>query len=1532
LALFLLILIFCAVLLFIFSNKLVDIKVIKNTDIDNSNLPGYNAEILSYNVPSKMTIGETYLVSITVKNLGDNSWTAFDKYFLGEVDNKFDFRPYRIRLPKSVHKGEIVDFKFQMKAPEKEGTYNQKFRMVREFVAWFGDTLDMNIEVTKDERYKSAYKIEKSLSDSVDYSAEIVDFSIPKRMVAGKTYPVYLSIRNNGNFLWNKLNNVFLGFSEDKMQFSSSIRIDSYEIQKNEIMDFKFQMTAPAKKGLYIQKFQMVRELVAWFGDIVSVPIEVVDSIGDENFNIIKDLTGNTDYAGEIVGFDFPREVIAGKVYLVSLFIKNTGTKTWISGDDYYLGSVDSKSNFGIDRIPMPKITYPGEIVCLNFPLVAPPEEGLYIEKLRMVQELIAWFGDTFEIQIDVKKNSEILSTQIDKFTLLLSRNDLKYFEDFSNASVEQAVKVDGLNDWRKAKLIFDNHAYDVKVKIHGDSMNHYDAKVKSYRIKLAKNEFINGSNEFSLIIFSDRSYIPVLFDNFLKKFNVYFLEQKLVFFSLNSKKYLPYYFRPAKDTDFVERNEFSSSYLITKPVVDHLFSVFISAEGHQSFLDYNLSRNEIKPVENVEKINYSLYLLRRLFLDKSRRLFDYFDREYLLNFEAITTLFLNTHDIVGDNLAMIYRSTNGKFVPMPSEEFMFIYRNLLVEVESNHVYCDRLSGYRLADFVKIFSYFNSDPGFRQEKYKKVFDAVKDDTYFNKAVVDFENSILAMMHEGIDYRQFGNPVHLAYLKHNMEFLKKELLSSKFLIFPKAMGSSKSVIKLNPISISEMKINNFKINFKNKFLPGQSVRIILKNKDREVVSFLKIASASSEIDIANLLDSSHFYLNLDEDFYPEINEFELTLDYPYNFINDFTLNVKNEISSLNLINNEDIFVVNDLNGYHVAIDKYFKYQDNKTDNMACTSRYDNDLKDFDKSLLIDNSKLQSLYKGLIDFIKSVDANFEDLKKRFLSAALTLQLYASPGVINVELNSAPSSNPDRNLDFFESLKKRIIYDLNFGKIFMNVFEKENSIDFVMLPISLSDIKIDRFIVNLKNQISSKLMVDVELRRFDGPVLYRKKYTFDNGVMDLTGFFNNLTFNSDLDKKLKVQRTEYDLHISTNFKGHIAIDSIDLGAINTVTGLKLSSDDVKYAVADANQYYDDEKYFSPVNTFDRYKVFNLNNGNLALSGNVFVSEDIIVPYNATLIIKPGTKIIMAPGVSILSYSRVIAEGTEALPIYIKAENPEQPFGVFAIVENGASGSSFKYFNIEHGNETYINGLYLSGMFSAYHTSDVVIDHSSFKFSHSDDGINLKYSNSKILNSYFYKNSADAIDFDFMSGEVVGNKFEENGNDSVDISGSTTLIKDNYMYKSGDKGVSVGENSKPLILNNLMDGCHIGIESKDSSYPIVVNNTIINGDIGINAYQKKEIFGSAGGEVWNTLIFGNKEQIVYQNIFKGEKLSTDYSEIFVKHSDVEGGFSGTGNVDVNPGENIFWLDDLGDFNVTMKYFPDYAGNGRVGILNKLN
>ncbi len=293
-------------------------------------------------------------------------------------------------------------------------------------------------------------------------------------------------------------------------------------------------------------------------------------------------------------------------------------------------------------------------------------------------------------------------------------------------------------------------------------------------------------------------------------------------------------------------------------------------------------------------------------------------------------------------------------------------------------------------------------------------------------------------------------------------------------------------------------------------------------------------------------------------------------------------------------------------------------------------------------------------------------------------------------------------------------------------------------------------------------------------------------------------------------------------------------------------------------------------------------LEENKITLSGTHDINETIVIPNTVELTIQANTTLNMAVGVSFVSYGKVNAIGTPTQPITVQAQNPEKPFGTFALANEGAAGSHFKNFHIEHGSETTINGIYFSGMFSAYHNDDILVEDSYFGYSHSDDGLNFKYSNSKVINSIFEKNSADAIDFDFMAGEVRGNTFLENGNDSVDTSGSTTFIHDNYIYKSGDKCMSFGENSKTIVINNILDGCFIGVECKDLTTSVMINNAIINNKTAFNSYQKKDFFGPAHCEFHNTVFAGNDRGITFENNFSkdGKKLKTDTSKVTIKNS----------------------------------------------------
>ena len=99
------------------------------------------AAFVSQSVAGSMVAGKTYTVLVTMKNTGSTTWTAADAYRLGSQapQDNFVWGPNRALLPKQVLPGEEVTFTFDVTAPLTPGTYNFRWRMVRDGVEWFGD-------------------------------------------------------------------------------------------------------------------------------------------------------------------------------------------------------------------------------------------------------------------------------------------------------------------------------------------------------------------------------------------------------------------------------------------------------------------------------------------------------------------------------------------------------------------------------------------------------------------------------------------------------------------------------------------------------------------------------------------------------------------------------------------------------------------------------------------------------------------------------------------------------------------------------------------------------------------------------------------------------------------------------------------------------------------------------------------------------------------------------------------------------------------------------------------------------------------------------------------------------------------------------------------------------------------------------------------------------------------------------------------------------------------------------------------------
>ena len=110
--------------------------------------PSNGAQFVSQSVPTTMYAGESYAVSVTMKNMGNTTWPAGSTYKLGSQNpqDNMTWGFSRVVLTEAVPPGGTVKIDFGVTAPGK-GSFNFQWRMVQEGVEWFG-ALTPNVVVT----------------------------------------------------------------------------------------------------------------------------------------------------------------------------------------------------------------------------------------------------------------------------------------------------------------------------------------------------------------------------------------------------------------------------------------------------------------------------------------------------------------------------------------------------------------------------------------------------------------------------------------------------------------------------------------------------------------------------------------------------------------------------------------------------------------------------------------------------------------------------------------------------------------------------------------------------------------------------------------------------------------------------------------------------------------------------------------------------------------------------------------------------------------------------------------------------------------------------------------------------------------------------------------------------------------------------------------------------------------------------------------------------------------------------------------
>jgi YD repeat-containing protein len=106
---------------------------------------------------------------------------------------------------------------------------------------------------------------------------------LPNVLACGESTAGYVVMRNSGASTWTAADGYALGTVDDSDPLSANGRIalpDDASIAPGEMHSFGFDLVAPAEPASVVTDWQMLRENVAWFGDIASANVDVTCTPG----------------------------------------------------------------------------------------------------------------------------------------------------------------------------------------------------------------------------------------------------------------------------------------------------------------------------------------------------------------------------------------------------------------------------------------------------------------------------------------------------------------------------------------------------------------------------------------------------------------------------------------------------------------------------------------------------------------------------------------------------------------------------------------------------------------------------------------------------------------------------------------------------------------------------------------------------------------------------------------------------------------------------------------------------------------------------------------------------------------------------------------------------------------------------------------------------------------------------------------------------------------------------------------------------
>ena len=325
----------------------------------------------------------------------------------------------------------------------------------------------------------------------------------------------------------------------------------------------------------------------------------------------------------------------------------------------------------------------------------------------------------------------------------------------------------DDLKQWSEAKFIHNGVSHDARVRVHGDLSTHWEGRRISLRVRLDKDQPLNGVRDFRLIVLRDNKGIDEPFTNAVfRRLGLMTLRDGHAIVRINGALQGVYYHVEHFDAPLLARHGRPESTLFANP----RYGVELGSFKAQVTRDDPLAWQALQTLLDYETDPTDANLAAALAVT---------DVEDYLRFIAGTTLFCSDHStFLSDNHRLYYDTARGQFRRVPWDirplELPKLYLPGIEDLDA------AIDVFRFEPMSRLRQYLVTDPAYRLRRDRILWDLVKDDgllTLFDETYEQLEPALWAdAMGDGDEVDRLA--AFRSTLTHNIRLIRRALSHSQ----------------------------------------------------------------------------------------------------------------------------------------------------------------------------------------------------------------------------------------------------------------------------------------------------------------------------------------------------------------------------------------------------------------------------------------------------------------------------------------------------------------------------------------------------------------------------------------------------------------------------------------------------------------------------------------------------------------------------------------------------------------------------------